>query len=206
MSQSTGRRYLAIVVVGALHFLILEIFVRAPPVPQGPAEEPTVWSTLFFLPQEEVKRPQPVKIRPRNTAAISPSQVPATRSVSPMTTPPSPTTAKSPVDWMSELNGAAAAVAAANGGQGGSSKEESSTSGSLWTPPVHTAGEQYRLSTGELVVWVSDRCFLVSEPPMAGTPNSAAHLALTHTQCNDPGPRSDLFKELPAYRKYRPDP
>src|SRR5665213_3104454 len=107
---------------------------------------------------------------------------------------------------MSELHSAAADVTTGRAGQRRGTDEAASKPHSLWTPPVHHAGEQYTLRTGELVVWVSDRCFVVSEPPALGTPNAFAHLAIPHTQCTgSPGPRSDLLKDLPAYQKLHPD-
>ena len=70
----------------------------------------------------------------------------------------------------------------------------------------HHAGEQYRLGMGESVVWVSDRCFIVFEPPPLGMPDVFARSLGTRTSCQEPpGPREgELFKDLPAYKKYHP--
>ena len=40
--------------------------------------------------------------------------------------------------------------------------------------PLHEAGEQYRLATGEWIVWVSPRCFIVSGVPPIGLPDVVA--------------------------------
>ncbi len=208
MPHSIRRRYVAIVIVGALHVLIVEIFVYAPPSRERPPKDDAVWSTLFLIPREVTRQPPP-QIKPQSAVprSLPRLQTPAAEPDSPMTMAPNPAATGSSVDWMSELSSVATDVAKVRGAQSGSSKATPDQSGSWWAPPVHKAGEQYRLSTGELVVWVSDRCFLVSELPALGTPNSAAHMGLTHTQCvSDPGPRADLFKDLPAYGKYHPDP
>jgi len=210
MSQADRRRYIAIVIVGALHVLILEVFIHARGARREYEDDTPVWSTLFFVPAEVVPRPPPTKVKPKSTSAIQAPQVPlpTPETVSPITTSPNPTSSapQSAVDWMSELHSAAADVYTDRVRQGRATGEVPSEPHSLWTPPLHHAGEQYTLTTGELVVWVSDRCFLVSEPPTLGTPNAFAHLALTHTQCTgNPGPRSDLFKDLSAYKKLHPD-
>jgi hypothetical protein len=211
MSRSDRRRYLAVVIVGAVHILILEIFIHARGARLESDEDTTVWSTLFFVPAEVVRQPPPTRIKaksPSATRAAAEVPLPASETVSPITTTPGPTSSapQSTVDWMSELHSVAADANSDRAGQGRATGKAASQPDSLWPQPLHHAGDQYTLETGELVVWVSDRCFLVSEPPTLGTPNAFAHLALTHTQCTgSPGPRSDLFKELPEYKKLHPD-
>jgi hypothetical protein len=159
------------------------------------------------VPTVPVARPLPVNLKPRKSAALGrPNlQAPVSEAALPITAAPDATPGKASTDWMSALSKVAGDVAGSQGTSGASVKDAPSKPDSLWTPRTHGYGEQYTLSTGELVVWVSDRCFIVSEPALAGTPNAFAHSALTHTQCErDPGPRGDLFKQLPAYDKYHP--
>jgi hypothetical protein len=211
MSQSDRRRYSAIVIVGAVHVLILEIFIHARGARPGSEEGTTVWSTLFFVASDVVQRPPPpTKVKPKrpSTIQVPPLPMVAPEAVSSITTTPSPTSSAphATVDWMSELHSAAAEVNSGRAGQGRAAGEAPLKPHSLWPPPLHDAGEQYTLKTGELVVSVSDRCFVVSEPPSLGAPNAFAHLNLTHTQCTGSlGPRSDLFKDLPEYKKLHPD-
>jgi hypothetical protein len=209
MSQAHRRRYVAIVIVGAVHILILEMLIHTRGAQQGVDEDTALWSTLIFIPAEVVQRPPPIKVRSTSPSAIQPPQLPlaAPATASPITAAPSPTSSapRASVDWMSELHSAAAEVNLDRAGQGRATDEAPSKPQSLWAQPLHHAGEQYTLETGESVVWVSDRCFLVSEPPTLGTPNAFAHLALTHAQCTgSPGRRSDLFKDLPEYKKLHP--
>ena len=76
------------------------------------------------------------------------------------------------------------------------------------TPAVaeHHAGEEYRGPDGSTQVWVSDRCFVVTSPPPLGAPDVIGRAIPTRTVCKgDPGwSRGDLFRDLPAYRRYHP--
>jgi hypothetical protein len=71
------------------------------------------------------------------------------------------------------------------------------------TRPTHHPGEQYRDTLGNSIVWISDRCYLVSESTTIGVPQN---LVPTRTVCQgDSGEaRGDLFKSLPAYKKLHP--
>jgi len=71
----------------------------------------------------------------------------------------------------------------------------------LQSAPAHYAGQQYRDEFGESIVWVSNRCYIVSENAPLDVPRGSN---LTRTIClGDSGqPRGDLFKDLPAYAKY----
>ncbi len=206
MSQTTGRRYAAMALVAALHILVLEIIVRTPRSARTPSEDSTAWSTLFFVPAEVVPVPPPTKAKPARARALAPHslQVPAAEAALPITTTPEATQGKPSIDWMAALQGVATDVA---GSQSAQAHGAAPQAHSLWTPGAHHYGEQYTLNTGEKIVWVSDHCYIVSEPPMLGTPNAFAHAALTHTACQgNPGPRADLFEDLPAYKKSHPTP
>jgi hypothetical protein len=210
MPQSGRRRYIAIVIVGAVHFLILDMFIHVRGARRGSEEDTAVWSTLFFVPAEVVQRPPPPKLKTKRPSTLEPPGVPlpAPETLSMLSTTPGATSSapESAVDWMSALHSAAADAMTDRAGRRRATGEAPTEPHSLWAPPQHHAGEQYTLSTGELIVWVSERCYLVSEPPALGTPNAFAHLALTHTQCTgSPGPRSDLFKDLPTYQKLHPE-
>jgi hypothetical protein len=205
MSQSTRQRYVAIVIVGALHILILEVLIHAPRSQRVPPED-TVWSTLFFVPAAMLTRP--VKSESPHAAAAAPRRLPAPAAevAQAITMAPEATPARTSIDWMSALQRTAADMAS-QGGSGDAAFSTPPPSSSLWVTHHHAYGEQYQLQTGETVVWVSDHCFVMSEPQLAGTPNAFAHAALTHTQCErNPDAKADLFKELPAYKKHNEAP
>lgn len=126
-----------------------------------------------------------------------------TPSAAPMIERPS----HAPIDWWSEADRVVAEAGRAARDRSGSALELAlrprRSSG-----PAHHTGEQYRTATGAKIVWINDRCYVESDPPPLGTPQalSLGHAGITRTVC--PGSaksdRGDLFKELPAYRKYHP--
>jgi hypothetical protein len=118
-----------------------------------------------------------------------------------------PDDAHTSIDWLAEARRAAGvATAAPRTRSFGQMPKAPSWLGPSRSSPAHRAGEQYRLETGESVVWVSDRCYIVSEPPPLGMPDVLARSLGTRTVCQAlPGPREgELFKDLPAYKKYHP--
>ncbi len=60
--------------------------------------------------------------------------------------------------------------------------------------------------TGEVVVWKSDHCYVVSDPPSPGEPDFLKHARVTRAGCQQPpGPTpGELFKSLPTYTRYHP--
>jgi hypothetical protein len=162
--------------------------------------------TLIFLPS--TPRPAATRRRPpipNESAAIS---IPK-----PAATPPLPAPVESgagtSIDWIAEAERAArAAIAAPRARAFGEIPRAPDWAKSAPAPPSpkHEFGEQYRLATGELMVWVSDRCFIVSEPPPLGMPDVIARSLGTRMGCQPPaGPQEgELFKDLPAYKKYHP--
>jgi hypothetical protein len=70
----------------------------------------------------------------------------------------------------------------------------------------HHAGDSYQIEGGEVIAWVSDRCYAASDPPPLWEPDILKRAGVTHTVCLPPnGPsRGELFKSLPAYKKYHP--
>jgi hypothetical protein len=111
-----------------------------------------------------------------------------------------------PIDWLAEAGRAAeAATAAPLTRSFGKMPQAPLWLGSSHSGPTHQAGDQYRLETGEWIVWVSDRCYIVSEPAPLGMPDVLARSRGTHTVClPSAGAAGELFKDLPAYRKHHP--
>ena len=72
--------------------------------------------------------------------------------------------------------------------------------------PAHHAGESDRTPDGEVTEWISDRCYIVSDPPSPFAPESLSHAGVTRSGClPPPGPDpGELFKSLPAYKKLHP--
>jgi hypothetical protein len=76
-------------------------------------------------------------------------------------------------------------------------------SSQIITTQTHQPGEQYRDALGNSVVWINDRCYLVSESALFGVPKNSIP---TRTVCQgDSGEaRGDLFKSLSVYQKLHP--
>jgi len=117
-----------------------------------------------------------------------------------------PTDAGRAIDWTVEAERAAAALSnAPKPREFGAFPRADSQEMPAHPTPAHHAGEQYRDPYGNTVVWVSDRCYVVSERAALGMPGVLAQSRPTHTVCVDPrGPEGELFKDLPAYKKYHP--
>jgi hypothetical protein len=181
-----------VIVMGALRtptspastgFVSALIFLTAPLPPVAPANR---------------RRPQP----PDESSSVAPIEAPTAF-------PPMmgwPLDADNAIDWAAEARRAAAGVTASQKfREFGRVAGAGSGQGPRRSAPAHEAGEQYRDEFGEWIVWVSDRCYLVSDTPTLGLPQVLARSIPARTVCQgDAQPRSDLFKDLPAYRTYHP--
>ena len=73
--------------------------------------------------------------------------------------------------------------------------------------PAHRAGESYVDGSGNRIVWLSARCYMISEAPQLGTSAILANAQPTRTSClGAPYSRSDLFKDTAAFRRRHPEP
>jgi hypothetical protein len=198
------RRGIAFAAVVTLHagLVILTVAFRTPTSPSASTEFITA---LIFLsaPLPPVassnrRRPQVAN----ETSPVAPVEPPTT----PTPVISFPIGADTAIDWVAEARRAAAAVTSAHDvREFGHIPKADSGQAPQRSSPAHEAGEQYRTEDGAWIVWVSDRCYIVSEVPPLGLPQVLARSIPTRTVCErDPEPRSDLFKDLPAYRKYRP--
>lgn len=197
------RRGIALAAVVGLHagLVILTVALRTPTSP--PASTEFITALIFLsapLPpvaSSNRRRPQVAN----ETSPVAPREPP--------TTPPPvagfPIGADTAIDWVAEARRAAAAVTDARKVREFGRNPAESGQAPLRSSPAHEAGEQYRTEDGAGIVWVSERCYIVSEVPPLGLPQVLARSIPTRTVCQgDSEPRSDLFKDLPAYKKYHP--
>ena len=204
---NTGRvrRATAFALVVAKHaglFVFLAFALRRSTwqIPHS-AEFITTFITLPSPPVSAINRPHPPI--PNESASISPAQLPS----APPPRVSLPSRAGASIDWTAEAERVArAAITVPRTRSFGEMPEAPDWVRSTPSSPKHYAGEQYRLATGESIVWVSDRCFIVSEAAPLGTPDVFARSLITRTVCPPPpGPREgELFKDLAAYKKYHP--
>ena len=199
----TLRRVIVVGAVAALHaglLIILTISVRPTTRRSSPADFITTFISLPSPPAPAVSNRRPQV--PEENAPISP--------VEPLSIPLPQISvqigADTSIDWDSEARRAAdAATGTAHTREFGRTPVAPPWLGPSRSALKHQAGEQYRSDTGEWIVWVSDRCYIVSGVPPLGMPDVLARSIPTRTVCaGDSGPRSDLFKDLKAYKKYHP--
>ncbi len=127
-----------------------------------------------------------------------------------ITVPPLVPSGSGGIDWGAEAERAAVAAAAAVPARPLGENPASRAPLAPGSPAVvvHQAGEQYREADGSKIVFVNDHCFVASDAVPPGTPDLIARARPTRTVCKgDPGwSRADLFRDLPAYRRYHQEP
>jgi hypothetical protein len=200
-----AQRAIALVTVVGLHGLTISLMValRNPPRLSSPAEFVGTVVLLSALPPPAGPWSQRRPATADDVAPLEPVESPI--AVLPEISPPGDT--RTGADWASDARRAAAAVTVTSRVRGfGESPEENSARTGAQRVPAHAPGEQYRTTDGAWVVWVSDRCYLVSDVPPMGLPQVLARSIPTRTVCQggDTESRGDLFKDLPAYEKYHP--
>ena len=194
------RRSTALIAVIVLHAGLLTLLVTlrtsTRPAPGG------FVSTFIAL-------PQPSSAPQRRERLPETPQLAPMPPVEPLIAPPAqispPGNAGPSIDWNEQAQRAAAAVAEPRAyRQFSHTPKVDAVTGRR---PAHEAGEQYRLDDGKWVVWVSERCYIVSGVPPLGLPDVLARSIPTTTVCQDDSPPpGELFKDLPAYQKYHAAP
>jgi hypothetical protein len=188
--------------VVALHFglaVILIVGVRVST--RSPAGD--FVSTLILPP---TPLPAPESARQRPPPDYSPAPITPVEPLIALPDVSSPNAPSTSIDWDTEAKRAAGAATGESSirqfGRNPAIPYEQQKSGPT---PAHEPGEQYRLGTGEWIVWVTPGCYIVSDVPPLGLPDVLARSIPTRTVCQDNSkPPGELFKELPAYKKYHP--
>ena len=197
------RRGIAFAAVVAFHagLVILTVTLRTPTSPSASTE----FITALIFPTAPL--PSAASSN-RRRPQLADETSPAAPLESPTTQPPVisfPIGADTAIDWVAEARRAAAAVTGPRKVREFGRNPADSGRAPLRSSPAHEAGEQYRTEDGAWIVWVSDHCYIVSELPPLGLPQVLARSIPARTVCRrDSEPRSDLFKDLPAYKKYHP--
>jgi hypothetical protein len=134
--------------------------------------------------------------------------------VAPITLPPPAPTITVPngpaIDWNAAARSAAVAVLGRRKRKTFGFPPGGKSAITLGVPspatPAHYAGESDRTPDGEVTEWVSERCYVVSDPTLPGEPDFLKNARVTRGGClPPPGPDpGELFKSLRAYKKYHP--
>jgi hypothetical protein len=201
------RRAALFIAVVAAHVLVIWLF----PSDRTRRDEPEdVSFATIFLPEPTLEQPPVPQTRRHGRAGRTraPPMVPRASPVS-VSSAPQPTqpqsTARQHIDWAEEARRVAQAAATNAAASGSAPRPDYATPSGVWSAPLHHAGEQYQLSNGDWMVWVSSRCYQISKSMPA--PGGASGHSLPETVCpQSHEPRGDLFKEMPEYKKRHPDP
>ena len=198
------RLGVASVAVLAIHATIIVVAIlatRSQDSQTSARDFVSAWILTPTVPARETTSPQPSP--PATAFAISPIEIQSPKMES---VPVAPVDIGGAIDWTMEAERAAAAITTGPkhrqfGSHPGSGFQDEHTH----APPAHQPGEGYRDEFGNSVVWLNDRCFVVSETGTFGTPDFLARSRPTRTVCIDKSvPAGELFKDLPAYKKRHP--
>jgi hypothetical protein len=198
------RGIVACAAVIALHAGLVLTLVVALRTSTNPATD--FVGTLIFLSSSAPALPLSAPPRPRTQTKSSPLAALERPASPPPRASLEPDQGPS-IDWGEEAQRAAAAVTSPR-----SRRELDRASGARSAQavpqraaPKHVYGEQYRPGDGSTMVWISDRCFIISELAPLGGPDVIARSIPTRTVCqDDSAPAGELFKDLAAYKKYHP--
>jgi hypothetical protein len=210
MGRSTdwGRfRWAALACVIALHVAVIVLLARL----QVPRSVESSSFPLLILPSNR----RPVELPAVQPAAKRNVRASAVRTALPPTPVSPPVVASNqqpaPIDWTGEAQRAARDLAVRDA-KSISTPASSPAAGvpaanSWFPPPAHHKGDQYTNESGERIVWISDKCYQVSGSSLLTVPELFSKAMLPKTICprHSRKPRGDLFKDLPAYKKYHPE-
>jgi hypothetical protein len=190
----------AFAAVAALHVALVICLIAGLQRPVSPRLEDFV-TTLLLAPAAPPKAPQHRGSVDDKTAPITPVE----RLIQPPAEISLPNAPSTSIDWQSEAKRSASAVIDERHirelGRNPAIHADRQKSGD---GPAHAVGEQYRIGD-EKIIWVNSHCYVVSSVPALGMPDVLVRAIPTRTVCvDDSKPPGELFKDLPAYRKYRP--
>lgn len=204
---SSKNRYLVFLAVAGTHALVLAVLVRRSTTALVPSATGPPIATFLVLRPALPHGPLVPSPLSRISAPIAPIVKPITVAA------PAPLAA-SPgdraIDWNAAATWAAAATLKARKRISFGFPPGGKSAITLRVPsphtPAHYAGESDRTVAGRDTEWTSDRCYVMSDPPVPGEPDFLRRARVSHFECLPPdGPDpGELFKSLPAYKKYHP--
>lgn len=187
------RRAGVFAIVLAIHIALIALaLVASRPRSRQPVQElVTSWITLPPAPAPAVP---PL---PRRVSPSLPRPVQIEPPAMPLIEVPPPKAGRGP-DWAAQREQAVAAALNAP-----RRREFVNPAGSAPPPPpspsilIHHKGDEQSDGAGNRMVWINNSCYLLLDEPQPGKPTSIF--------CIDRGPvPGQLFKTLPAYKKYHP--
>jgi hypothetical protein len=201
----TWRRTGALAATVALHLVAIIALVAAFHREVRAPSTAAFVGTLIILPAS-ARRPEPVeRERLGSSETLTPLRPAEPPPLAPL--PISPPVDGTAIDWSGQARDAAATQAESlTGREIDPAPRKDGESVPQERERGHRAGESYRTDTGDSIVWISSRCYVISENPPPGTPQSVARARPSRTVCPSESSeaRGDLFQEAQAYRKRHP--
>jgi hypothetical protein len=197
-------RYAALLGVLALHLALLTGLLLAAKTRLHTTPSATPME-LLVLPQNfaPTAAPSPTSSDRRKKVTVAPP--PPLDALGAITPNSTSDVVGPPVDWFQEAHDVAANIA-----RGAPALEETRPSilsnSPFAEPPPHHKGEQIPTADGRSMVFVSENCYQFSKE-ITYIENKTNTGKKIQIYCNrrSKTPRGDLFKQLPAYKKYHPD-
>jgi hypothetical protein len=180
--------------------LVINAWTRI--LPTAPTSPPLELLIFPRQPSPPVQPPPPVSNR-ISTIMAAPQPLPADTLID-GTANFNPDVVGPPIDWFQEAHNVAASIA--EGAKSPEGKSPLPANSVFATPAPHYKGEQIPNADGTWVVYVSENCYQLSKD-ITYVDNKSTHGKTIKTYCNrrSKEPRGDLFKDLPAYKKYHPN-
>lgn len=198
-------RYAVLLGVLTLHVAVLTGLVLAAKtrLHATPAATPI---ELLVLPQNVAPTAPPTPTSPDRRKKVTAAPLPPPPDALTAIAPNSTSDVAGPqMDWSQEAHDVAANIA-----RSAPALEETRPSilsnSPFAAPPPHHRGEQIPTADGRWMVFVSEDCYQLSKDITHITNATNTGVAI-QIYCNrrSKEPRGDLFKQLPAYKKYHPD-
>jgi hypothetical protein len=200
-------RYFALLVVSALHATLVIALLIAAKTRVLLTSDPNPIELLVLPPNTVPQTAVPPPARANQPKKATPSGVPPSSAITNYPQAAAGENAGPTVDWAQEAQNVAADIAKKNSAE---RRQESALAASPQSPfalpPAHHKGDQYPTGDGQWIVYVSDDCYQVSKSITSIT-NAINNGMGLQTYCirHSKVPRGDLFNQLPAYKKHRPD-
>lgn len=206
MRTRLGQRAGALLAAVLLQVLLLAaiVFGFGPSERPPPAEEfvtTLVWLPITAIPVVDSPPSRPVPGHATHQAAAT-----AEAGASPLGAgDEGQLSSAASVNWWAEADRVVAGIAEASGRGVVARGHDPMTGSPQLDGPVHKSGESYVDQYGDRIVWLSERCYIISEPPPLGTSAILANVQSSRTTCLGASPaRGDLFKDTAEYRKRHP--
>jgi len=201
-------RYVILLAVLALHMAVLAVLLLKPR--PGNISAPMSHSIeLLYLAPATLPKIRSESAPPRRFSGDTAITMAPPVLDSPSTSLSPPTSGSdgsgSGVDWAAEARRALQAFEIRSHQPPANDSVSSSPEENNWWPRArHHAGDQFKTANGDWIVWINSSCYQVASAGGAAY-GLGARLPLTVCPDESHTSRGDLFEQVPAYKKSRPN-